>query len=184
MSDKKERDEKLYVEDEGEVVEERGWLPMWWTALFIGSVIWAIYYVIDTHFISDWSQAKQYQEEVALAKKANPEAAVKASLVDGVNPFRGKQDAIAKGKKHFESICAACHKADMTGLIGPSLVDDKWLHGSTDKEVFDVIMNGVDVSKAKLGKGPMPPHKNSLGAKKVLEVMAYIASKNPSLKAK
>jgi hypothetical protein len=27
----------------------------------------------------------------------------------------------------------------------------------------------------------MPAHKDSLGAKKVLEVMAYIASKNPTL---
>jgi cytochrome c oxidase cbb3-type subunit III len=33
-----------------------------------------------------------------------------------------------------------------------------------------------------LGRGAMPPHKASLGSERVYQVMAWLASNNPSLK--
>ena len=118
-------------------------------------------------------------------QKAHPEKLV-ALNDDGTNPYRTDAAAIERGKKTFEGICAACHKVDMTGLVGPNLTDATWLHGSTDKELYAIVMNGVPQDKLKQNppKGPMPAHKNSLGSAKVLEVLAYVASKNPTLKAK
>ena len=61
-------------------------------------------------------------------------------------------------------------------------MDEEWIHGSTDKEVYAVIMKGVSGDNLKLGKGAMPAHEKSLGSEKVLKIMAWLAKNNPSLK--
>lgn len=181
MSDK---DLNEYL-DEGIPDDDRGWLPAWWSWLGIGAVIFSIGFAIVMHGVLDWSQEGQYKEEVALHEQKHPQQAVVALNADGSNPFRGDAAAIAAGEKTFTGMCAACHKKDMTGDVGPNLVDTTWLHGDTDQAIFDVIMNGVAADKLIQNppKGSMPAHKQSVGAKGVLEIMAFIASKNTSLKA-
>lgn len=171
-----------YRDDDYEIQENRGWLPGWWMLILYGTIIFSIVYGIYMHGIAGWSQEQQYQKEVALYKKLHPEVAAKLND-DGSNPFRGDAKAIQEGEKHYNTYCAACHNKDMSGIVGPNLKDDKWLHGNTDEEIFNLIMNGISAENLKQNppKGPMPAHKDSLGAKKVLEVMAYIASKNPTL---
>ncbi len=171
--------------DDDEIRESRGWLPTWWMVLFWGAIAFSIAYGVYMHGVAAWSQAKQYNEEITAYEQAHPTKVVSLNE-DGSNPFRNDPEAIARGKKTFEAVCAVCHKVDMTGLVGPNLSDATWLHGSTDKELFAVVMNGVPQEKLLQNppKGPMPAHKNSLGSGKVLEVLAYIASKNPTLKAK
>lgn len=171
--------------DEQEIITNRGWLPTWWMLLFYGSIVFSIGYVAYMHGVAGWSQGKQYGEEVADFDKNFPSQTAKLND-DGSNPFRGDAAAIAAGQKTFDGLCAACHKADMSGLVGPNLVDAAWLHGSTDKEVYRVILEGVTVEKALQNpvRGAMPAHKTSLGSKKIMEVMAYIASRSPSLRAK
>ncbi len=172
-----------YRDDEYEINENRGWLPGWWQLILYGTIVFSIVFSIYMHGIAGWSQEKQYAEEVALYQKLHPEVVVKLND-DGSNPLRGNPDAIASGEKIFQANCAVCHKADMTGLVGPNLVDKQWLHGDTDVVVYNLIMEGISAEQLKQNppKGPMPAHKNSLGSKKVLEVMAYLASKNDSLK--
>lgn len=171
--------------DDDEIKESRGWLPTWWMVLFWGAIAFSVVYGVYMHGVEGWSMAKQYREEIEAFEKAHPEKLV-ALNDDGTNPYRTDAAAIERGKKTFEGICAACHKVDMTGLVGPNLTDATWLHGSTDKELYAIVMNGVPQDKLKQNppKGPMPAHKNSLGSAKVLEVLAYVASKNPTLKAK
>jgi len=170
--------------DEGIPEDQAGWLPAWYTWLGIGAVIFSLFFAVTMHGVLGWSQKGQYKEEVALHEKLHPQQT--ASLnADGTNPFRGDEKAIAAGQKKFQTTCAACHKNDLTGLVGPSLVDTTWLHGDTDAALFDVVMNGVSGDKIMQNppKGAMPAHKQSVGAKGVLEVLAFIASKNTSLKA-
>jgi mono/diheme cytochrome c family protein len=81
---------------------------------------------------------------IVIAAQGNPEAAkVK-------NPVAASPESVAAGKQIFQQKCASCHGANGEGGIGndlvgpaPNLVDDKWDHGSTDGEIFDVIKNGV-----------------------------------------
>jgi mono/diheme cytochrome c family protein len=81
---------------------------------------------------------------IVIAAQGNPEAAkVK-------NPVAATPESVAAGKQTYTQKCASCHGINAEGgagndLIGPapSLVDDKWDHGSTDGEIFDVIKNGV-----------------------------------------
>lgn len=178
--------EKQFEEypDNEDIEESEGGIPGWFNGLFLLTVIFAAIYAPWYH-LGGHSQAGDYQKAVEQAAKLAPKQVQAVELTaEGTNPFRGKAEAIEAGQKHYSGICAACHKPDMTGLVGPSLVDQEWLHGKTDKAVYDVIMDGVSPPKTKLNKGPMPAHKIQLGSRKVLEVMAYLASKNPSMTAK
>ncbi len=179
MSDRTE------FQDNDEISEGRGWLPAWWVWLMYGGFIFAVVYVVYMHGVVGWSQSGQYQGEIADYEKAHPQAVV-ALTDDGKNPFRGDAAAIERGNKTFQGFCAVCHKPDGTGLVGPNIVDATWLHGGTDREVFALVMEGIPADKLLQNppKGPMPAHKNSLGQKKILEVLAYLASINPNLKEK
>ena len=81
---------------------------------------------------------------IVIAGQGNPEAAkVK-------NPAAATPESVAAGKQIFTRNCATCHGINAEGGPGndlippaPDLTDDKWDHGSTDGEVFDVIKNGV-----------------------------------------
>ncbi len=178
-------DERDGYRDEEDIHEERGWLPTWYTMLMWAGILFAPVYAIYMHGISDWSQAKQYKADAALHAKLHPEVNVSLTK-EGKNPYRDDAAAVARGKKTFQTVCGACHRPDGTGLIGPNLMDAAWLHGNTDKELFHVVMEGIaaDKTKQKPTKGPMPPNKDSLGARKVLEVLAYLAAQNKSVKVK
>jgi cytochrome c oxidase cbb3-type subunit 3 len=156
-------------------------MPNWWTFVWLLTILFSIWYVVYFHYFSDWPQEKAFAIESAEHEKKFPRAVVAANA-DGSNPFRDNEIAITEGQKTFVAVCAACHKADGTGLVGPNLVDAEWLHGDTDAEVFENIMNGIGADKIKLQRGIMPPHEKSLGPEKVYQVMAWLAKNNPSLK--
>lgn len=177
--------EREEYQDSEEISEGRGWLPAWWVWMMYGGFVFALVYSVYMHGIAGWSQEKQYKEEIVAYEKAHPEVSVSLTE-EGVNPYRDDAAAIERGEKTFQGFCAVCHKADGTGLVGPNIVDGTWLHGNTDQVVFGLVMEGIPADQLKQNppKGPMPAHKNSLGPKKVLEVLAYLASINPNLKPK
>lgn len=170
--------------DDEIIKEGRGWLPQWWMLILYGGIIFSIFFTIYYHVILGWTSKGQYQDEIKAYAAQNVQMVVTLNE-DGSNPLRGDATAIANGKKNFTSICAACHKLDATGIIGPDLTDNVFLHGNTDADMFEVIMEGINAEQIKQNppKGIMTPHKNSLGAKKVLETMAWLASKNPNIVA-
>ena len=81
---------------------------------------------------------------IVIAAQGNPEAAkVK-------NPVAATPESVAAGKQTFQRTCSPCHGVTAEGGPGndlipaaPDLTDDKWDHGSTDGEVFDVVKNGA-----------------------------------------
>lgn len=99
------------------------------------------------------------------------------------NPVTSTQASVTAGAAAYKKYCAFCHNADATGdgplapkdSHPPSLVDDKWNHGSTDGEIFAVIQNGAGPdSKMKGFKGKLTDqdiwhvinYLRSLGSKK------------------
>lgn len=81
---------------------------------------------------------------VGLVAQANPEAAKTK------NPVAASPESLAAGKQQYTRHCQSCHGTKGEGGIGndlvgpaPSLVDDKWDHGSSDGEIFEVIKNGI-----------------------------------------
>jgi glucose/arabinose dehydrogenase len=47
-----------------------------------------------------------------------------------------------KVDKLYATLCATCHAPDLTGGLGPSLVDGEWKHGNSDAEIAHIITKG------------------------------------------
>ena len=53
-------------------------------------------------------------------------------------------DAVKRGKGLFVGTCAAyCHSLKKDNRDAPYLFDCEWLHGGTDAEIHNTIVNGV-----------------------------------------
>jgi cytochrome c oxidase cbb3-type subunit 3 len=101
-------------------------------------------------------------------------AAVLAGAVsagqDVKNPFTGNAAAIREGEKIFDSRCVECH-LDGTGGAGPNLIDNTWIYGSSDAEVFESVSKGR--------RGGMPSWGGDLKEDEIWKVIAYIRTLKP-----
>jgi cytochrome c oxidase cbb3-type subunit 3 len=148
--------------DEADGIEEYdNPLPDWWVGLFWFTIIWSVAYGAHYHFIADRSQEKELAAEMAAAEERWP-----AELQSGVE-FAMTDAAVEAGQPVYTQNCAPCHAENMEGLIGPSFLDDEWIHGGTATEVIAVIENGV------LDKG-MVAWKGILSPEQINNVTAYI----------
>jgi len=80
-------------------------------------------------------------------------------------------DLAAAGKKHFDTVCAACHGADGKGnqLLGaPNLTDDIWLYGGTPEVLTETVTQGRN--------GNMPSHDSLLSKDRQRLVATYVVS--------
>jgi len=144
-------------------------LPRWWLLTLYGAMLfaviyWAYYHVFSLGMRPSLALEMEMAENTARAARnsgvLNDDAIWKMSLDPQV---------VAAGKSTFETTCAACHKPDLTGLIGPNLVDHEWIHGGHPMDALKTITEGV------LVKG-MPAWGPLLGRQKITEVTAFIFS--------
>ena len=144
-------------------------LPRWWLMTFYGAMVFAVFYwaYYQAYKIGQSPQVALREEMAENARKA----AEKAGIIDDGSLWRMSRDpvVVAAGKATFESTCASCHKPDLTGLIGPNLVDHDWIHGGHPMDALKTVTEGV------LAKG-MPQWGPLLGEQKITEVVAFIFS--------
>lgn len=144
--------------------EEDNPIPAWWWWTFFGTIVFAAFY-IPYYTLSGWSQSKQWAAEV---ERNAARVAANAPPVPTSNPYRGDAAAIAEGKQLFDTICAACHKPDGSGLVGPSLVDPYWKYGDADATLFETVAKGRPAG--------MPAWESQLGTEKIWKALAYMAT--------
>ncbi len=86
------------------------------------------------------------------------------------NPLAGDPEAVEEGGEIFERRCAMCHGQDLSGGIGPSLVDGVFQGGpeGADGAYYRIIRDGAE--------GGMPPFGGQLGDKLIWSVVSYIKS--------
>lgn len=162
----KENNRLLGHADEADGIEEYdNPLPDWWLGLFWFTIIWALVYGVHYHFIADRSQEQRLAAEMAAAEARWPEQA-RAQI-----QFTMSDAAAAAGEPVYTQNCAPCHAAGLEGLIGPSFLDDEWIHGGTAADVIRIIREGV------LDKG-MVAWDGILSPEQINDVAAYIISKN------
>lgn len=142
--------------------EEDNKIPLWYSATFIATVVFAIFYV-PYYLFSGWSQSSQWEAESVKAEERF--AAVRQDL-PSVNPYRGDADAIAAGAQTWATICVACHLTDGRGMVGPSLIDPYWKYGDSDEVLFETLSKGRPAG--------MPPWGTQLGNEKIWQVLAYM----------
>lgn len=148
-------------------------LPRWWTWIFWATVLFSVgYWWNPGGLFHGPGRIQEYQLAMAAAEQkwpapaGGPDAASLVALASDAN-------ALALGKTTYASYCAACHRPDGGGLIGPNLTDDYWLHGGTLPEIHQTVSNGV------LEKG-MPPWAKTLKAEQIDAVVVYVKSLHDS----
>jgi len=143
-------------------------LPRWWVWIFWACIAFAaVYGLVPNNPLRGPGRMVEYNAALAEAARLHPpeaemsEAALLALTSDA--------KTVAAGKQLFVTTCAACHRPDGGGLIGPNLTDDYWLHGGTIAEIHHTIVNGV------LDKG-MPNWGKMLKPEQVTAAAVYVWS--------
>jgi len=173
--------DKKPIEKEEEIILDHNYdgikeldnnLPPWWLYGFYASIIFAGIYMARYHIFDGTTQREEYLMEVAEAKaeveeyKKNAKGLIDANTVELLT---GEED-INSGKAIFSGNCAACHKIDGGGGIGPNLTDSYWILGGGVKNVFNTISEG-----GRAGKG-MVAWKTDLKPDEIAQVASYVLS--------
>lgn len=143
-------------------------LPDWWVGLFWFTIVWAIGYGVWYHG-THRSQEQRLADEMAAADARWPE---QAAATGGAGAELAVTDqTVAAGQVVFQQNCVACHGAGLEGGIGPSFLDDEWLHGGQAADVVKTITEGVPA------KG-MVPWGGILSPEQINQVAAYVIAKH------
>ena len=152
-------------------------LPLWWTWLFYGTIIFAVVYI--PYYAVGWglSTADEYNQEMAAASKGKAAPGQPGGAAPGgqsttaaaAPSLEGNPEAIAAGQALLATNCSPCHGPQGQGGIGPNLTDEYWLHGHTHGDFVNVITEGVPA------KG-MIAWKATLNPQKIQQVAAFVGS--------
>ncbi|KDN54629.1 cbb3-type cytochrome c oxidase N-terminal domain-containing protein [Flavobacterium seoulense] len=147
-------------------------LPPWWVYSFYACILFSAIYLVRFEILGADDQEMELKKELAQAKIEVAEYMKNApDLMDEktVTQLTEAPD-LAIGKTLFETNCAACHRADAGGQIGPNLTDEHWILGGGIKNIFHTISNG-----GRDGKG-MISWKGTLKPKEIQKIASYIMS--------
>jgi cytochrome c oxidase cbb3-type subunit 3 len=145
-------------------------LPGWWVFVFWATVLFCFPYFLRYHFgegetifaAYEAEQAEHAERLLATYGALEPDAPTIVS-------FARDELAMAGMASLFRSKCAQCHRADGSGMVGPNLTDDRWLHVKQVEDIFGVLEKGVVL------KG-MPSWKDQLSKTQLVLMAAYVAS--------
>ena len=147
-------------------------LPPWWVYLFYAGIIFGVIYMVRYEILGADNQETELKKELAQAKievaeymKTAPDMMDEKTVTLLTEPAD-----LAAGKEIFTTNCAACHRADAGGQIGPNLTDEQWILGGGIKNIFHTLVNG-----GRDGKG-MIAWKGTLKPKEMQKVASYIIS--------
>ncbi|MDX2192470.1 MAG: cbb3-type cytochrome c oxidase N-terminal domain-containing protein [Gemmatimonadales bacterium] len=146
-------------------------MPRWWLWGFYATIIFSVIYFADPRqTFAGEGRVAEYDAEMRAYLAAHPPAPAGGGA-DEAAILAAAQDAkaVQAGGEVFAKNCAACHRADGGGLIGPNLTDAFWLHGGTPAAIYRTIDAGV------LQKG-MPAWGKMLKPEEVLGVTAYVTA--------
>jgi cytochrome c oxidase cbb3-type subunit 3 len=146
-------------------------IPPWFNFLFIGTVLFAVVYLLVYHVTGSGKlMADEYVDEILTAQKQRDELIRTGALINE-NTVTLLTDAASldNGKNVFTTNCVPCHGPNGGGVVGPNLTDDYWIHGGGIMNVFKTIKYGVPI------KG-MISWQTQLNPKKMQEVASYVIS--------
>ena len=145
-------------------------LPLWWQYTLYGAIAFALVYWFDYEVLRVHPSPKgELDQQLAAIAEQRANAARAAGPVSAEMLVTLSKDpkTVADGKATFTTICAACHRADGGGNIGPNLTDEYWIHGGKPEQIYTCAHDGV------VAKG-MPAWGAQLGDQKVANVVAFL----------
>ena len=147
-------------------------LPGWWLYGFYLCIFFAGIYLYRYHVAHSAPLSKEeLQISLDKAEIEKQEYLKKAgnSVDENTVKLLTSPEDLAEGKKVFTTICAACHRPDGGGNVGPNLTDDYWIHGGSINEVFKTIKYGWPE------KG-MQSWKDNYSPKQIAQIASYVKS--------
>ncbi|SDL29805.1 cytochrome c oxidase cbb3-type subunit 3 [Modicisalibacter muralis] len=148
-------------------------LPRWWFMLFIGTIVFAVGYLLlypglgNFKGVLGWTQEGQWEEEIAYAQQQYApifdqygEIPVPELAQDG--------QAMQVAERIFLNNCAVCHGSNAQGGYGfPNLTDNDWLYGGAPQDIIATITNG---------RNGLMPSWQQLGGTNLRNVANYVVS--------
>ncbi|NJL24058.1 MAG: c-type cytochrome [Calothrix sp. SM1_5_4] len=145
-------------------------LPNWWMMTFLGAIIFGFIYWVHYEFGGGATLRQELQSDMAQVESLKKNAPQPVETEEELQKLLASAPVLEEGKQLYNAKCAACHGAQLQGLIGPNLTDEYWLHGEgTLLGIAQVIRKGV------LDKG-MPNWDTQLKSTEIKAVTAYVAS--------
>lgn len=123
-------------------------LPQWWLVLFLGSVVFAVGYLIAYPGMGkfpgllNWTAVNAYEAELARAEEqyAPLYAQYAATPIEQLHQV---PEAMKMAQRIFGNNCAQCHGSDAGGAFGfPNLTDNDWLWGGEVANIRTTINQG------------------------------------------
>ncbi len=154
-------------------------LPRWWFMLFVGTVIFALGYLvlypglgnwkgILPGYEDGWTQVKEWQREMNKADEQYGPLYAKYAAMP-VEEVAKDPQALKMGGRLFASNCSVCHGSDAKGAYGfPNLTDDDWLWGGEPETIKTTILHGRQAA--------MPAWKDVFGEEGIRNVAGYVRS--------
>ena len=156
-------------------------LPKWWFMMFIGTMVFAVLYLIIypgmgnwkgifpfEGYEGGWSSAKQLQDEQSRAQSQYQNSYGVYSQMP-VAELVQEPRAMKMAQRIFANNCAVCHGADGGGLLGfPNLTDNDWLYGGAPEKIKETLINGRQAA--------MPPWGGVIGETGIANVTEYVLS--------
>jgi len=85
------------------------------------------------------------------------------------NPYEDNAYATSQGKRLYKQYnCSGCHGSGGGGAIGPALMDDKWIYGSSPANIYATIVQGRP--------NGMPSFGGHIPEDQVWQLVAYVRS--------
>jgi len=153
-------------------------LPRWWLygfyfTILLAAAYWINFHVLPEPLVGEATVVAEYEADVRRAGP-RPPAPAPAGGVPVVAALTGEAD-LAKGRAIYNSEthpCAACHRPDLGGLVGPNLTDDRWVHGCAIGNLVQSIRTGYpEKGMPPFGGGP------PLTDEQLRQLASYVASR-------
>jgi cytochrome c oxidase cbb3-type subunit III len=165
-----EKEESIVLDHDYDGIRELdNSLPPWWKWGFVMTIVFAFTYMWYFHVNDGPNQIDEYNFAVVKAEEEKAAYLAKAGNAIDENTVKLITEAaeLADAGVLFKNTCAACHREDGGGNVGPNLTDAYWLHGGSLKDVFKSVKYGWK------DKG-MPEWQHNMSAKQIAVLTSYI----------
>ncbi|MDF1808130.1 MAG: cbb3-type cytochrome c oxidase N-terminal domain-containing protein [Phycisphaerales bacterium] len=147
-------------------------IPGWWHLIFIGSVVFSVFYVVVVHMTSIIpTREESYNHKVAAAEEIQF-GKLRDMPMDETKllTIMGNEQWLSSGESIFNGTCTVCHGKQAQGIegLGFNLTDEKFVYVTKMMDIVGLVIDGTENKKM--------PAQTLLNENEVAMVAAYVAS--------